>query len=196
MDINVKRLALGELMLMKEELKILDVNILQNMNREINKLTTIIMYSQLFVNATINNNIKIICSDANNIILKSNIDIDTVKLCNSVLNHNIDTNFYTINFNFKNEIFSYKVHSFIIDYEYFNIVKNNNYNESISKIFELKINHNKTGEDFIKYIYNKELDIKYDIINRLDSLIVLANYLTINDLSNLCLNTLSLISTH
>lgn len=157
----------------------------------IKKLSSYIIWSQIFVNAINNSNIIISCNDVK---FKFNDIKFNTQLCNNVLNHNINNDIYTLKFKFENNITTYQVHSFAINYDYFNCVMNNSYIESREKIFSLIINHIKTGEDFINYIYLKKLVIDCDVIHRLQSLIILGNYLTIVNLVDECKNMLELIT--
>lgn len=164
--------------------------------KNISNTTYNILNYQIFISITNNNKIDNICEIKSDIInlsinLKKENEMKLKQLFNNVLNNTTDFDIYIINFNFENTISTYKIHSFLLDSLYFISLKNN-YTESFSKIINLNIMHDKTGEDFIRYLYLKEVIIDCNEISRLNSMITLADYLIISNLHELCLDILKL----
>lgn len=194
-SINDKIIVLDELTLITNQLNLLKINITNKkyMSIDIKKLTMNILNYKSFMKVMKLNNIKkneyIINQQITKLKKESNENL--LKLMNNVLNHNTINEMYLINFHFQNIITSYNIHSFVSDLQYFNI--KNNFTLSSTKIINLEINHEQTGKDLITYLYTRELNIDDDKINRLKSMIILSDFLMIDNLHDLCSNMLDLL---
>lgn len=177
---------------------------MSDIKTKINCLTNNIVNYKLFIK--ISQNSKITLYNIKNEMLKTKSEINDnllVMFKNVINDNNVNINLQKLNFHFNKKITSYEVHSFVLNYEYFHNLNNFEYlNNNKSKVeINLEINHKHTGEDLIRYLYTREFDIKFytipanlDVIGRLQSLIILADYLRINNLYALCSNMLQMLT--
>lgn len=119
-------------------------------------------------------------------------------LYNLYVQHNIknDDGYKTdfvLNISYNNEIKIYYVHSFVLNFEYFRILIDGNFNKQT--MMNINVLHSDTAYDFIKFLYTNEFDVDYDNLNydRIHSLFVLADNYGINCLSDFCKNLLHII---
>lgn len=97
-------------------------------------------------------------------------------------------------FKFNEEIYEYTVDTFILNYDFFNIlITGNNFIKS-SKV-TLEINNENTGKDFIIYLYTTKLPFELSIqnIGRIQSLKTLADFCGMEDLNQHCINIIKCI---
>lgn len=94
---------------------------------------------------------------------------------------------FGLSFNFNGQISEYEVDTFVLNYDFFNVlIKGEDFIKSKKVI--LKIDDKNTGKDFITYLYTNKFPFKISIenINRIQSLKTLSNFCAVEDLNQLC----------